>query len=78
MKLKLVCYLKSGAVVSDEVEFTDDATIEDVEDTRVSVKNLVNNAINNEEIGTFTIGFTHVNIQEVSAYSLTIEGGECK
>ena len=78
MKLKLVCYLKSGAVVSDEVEFTDDATIEDVEDTRVSVKNFVNNAIKNEERGTFTIGFTHVNIQELSAYSLTIEGGEYK
>ena len=78
MKLKLICYLKSGAVVSDEVEFAEDATIEDAEEARVSVKNFVNNAIKNEERGTFTIGFTHVNIQEVSAYSLTIEEGECK
>ena len=78
MKLKLVCYLKSGAVVSDDVEFTEDATIEDAEDAMVSVKNFVNNAIKNETRGTFTVGFTHVNIQEVSAYSLTIEGGECK
>ena len=78
MKLKLICYLKSGAVVSDEVEFTDDATIEDAEDARVSIKNFVNNAIKNELSGTFTVGYTHVNLQEVSAYSLTIEGGECK
>ena len=78
MKLKLVCYLKSGAVVSDEVEFTDDATIEDAEDARVSVKNFVNNAIKNDISGTFTVGFTHVNVREVSAYSLTIEGVDCK
>ena len=78
MKLKLICYLKSGAVVSDEVEFTDDATIEDAEDAMVSIKNFVNNAIKNELSGTFTVGYTHVNLQEVSAYSLTIEGGECK
>lgn len=78
MKLKLICYLKSGAVVSDEVEFTDDATIEDVEDARVSLKNFVNDAIKNKLSGTFTVGYTHVNLQEVSAYSLTIEGGECK
>ena len=78
MKLKLICYLKSGAVVYDEVEFTDDATIEDAEDSRVSVKNFVNNAIKNNLSGTFTVGYTHVNLQEVSAYSLTIEGGECK
>ena len=78
MKLKLICYLKSGAVVSDEVEFEEDATIEDAEDARVSVKKFVNNAIKNELSGTFTVGYTHVNLQEVSAYSLTIEGGECK
>ena len=78
MKLKLICYLKSGAVVSDEVEFAEDATIEDAEDARVSVKKFVNNSIKNELSGTFTVGYTHVNIQEVSAYSLTIEGGQCK
>lgn len=78
MKLKLICYLKSGAVVSDEVEFTDDATIEDAEDARVSVKNFVNNAIKNDISGTFTVGFTHVNVREVSAYSLTIEGVDFK
>lgn len=78
MKLKFTCYLKSGAVVSDEAEFTEDATIEDAEDARVSVKNFVNNAIKNNLSGTFTVGCTHVNLQEVSAYSLTIEEGECK
>ena len=78
MKLKIICYLKSGAVVSDEVEFTEDATIEDAEDARVSLKNFVNDAIKNEKSGTFTVGFTHVNVREVSAYSLTIEGGDCK
>ena len=76
MKLNIICYLKSGAVVSDEVEFTGDTTIEDAEDARVSVKNFVNNAIKNNLSGTFTVGFTHFNLQEVSAYSLTIEGGE--
>ena len=50
MKLKLICYLKSGAVVSDEVEFADDATIEDAVDARVSVKNFVNNAIKNHRL----------------------------
>ena len=54
MKLKLICYLKIGAVVSDEVEFTEDATIEDAEDARVSTKNFVNNAIKNNLSGTFT------------------------
>lgn len=78
MKLKLICYLKSGAVVSDEAEFTEYATIEDAEDARVSLKNFVNNAIKNEQSGTFTVGFTHVNLREVSAYSLTIEGCDCK
>ena len=78
MKLKLICYLKSGAVISDEVEFTEDSTIEDAEDARVSLKNFVNNAIKNNLSGTFTVGFTHINLQEVSAYSLTIEGGDCK
>ena len=78
MKLKLICYLKSGAVVSDEVEFAEDATIEDAEDARVSVKNFVNNAIQKKLSGTFTVGHTHINLQEVSAYSLTIEGGEYK
>ena len=78
MKLKLICYLKSGAVVSNEVEFKEDATIEDAEDARVSVKNFVNDAIKNKPSGTFTVGFTHVNIHEISAYSLTIEGGEYK
>ena len=78
MKLKLICYLKTGAVVSDEVEFAEDATIEDAEDERARLENLTNNAIKNDTRGTFTVGFTHINIQEVSAYSLTIEGGECK
>ena len=78
MKLKLICYLKSGAVVSDEVEFAEDATIEDAEDARVSVKNFVNNAIKNERSGTVTVGHTNINIQEIAAYSLKIEGGECK
>lgn len=78
MKMKLVCYLKNGAVVYDEVEFTEDATIEDAENAMVSVKNFVNNAIKSEISGTFTVGFTHINIKEVSAYSLTIEGGEYK
>ena len=78
MKLKLICYLKSGAVVSDEVEFTEGATIEDAEDARVSVKNFVNDAIKNKLSGTFNVGYTNVNLQEISAYSLTIEGGEYK
>ena len=77
MKLKLICYLKSGSVVSDEVEFAEYATIEDAEDARVSVKNFVNNAIKNEQSGTVTVGHTNINIQEIAAYSLTIEGGEC-
>lgn len=76
MKLKLICYLKSGSVVSDEVEFTEDATIEYVNDARVEFKKLINDGIKGKQIGTVSFGYTHINIQEISAYSLTIEGGE--
>lgn len=78
MKLKLICYLKSGSVVSDEVEFTEDATIEYVNDVRVEFKKLINDGIKGKQSGTVSFGYTHINIQEISAYSLTIEGGEYK
>ena len=78
MKLKLICYLKSGAVVSDELEFIESATIEDVNDARVEFKNIINNCIKGDQIGTVSFGYTHINIKEISAYSLTIEGGEYK
>ena len=78
MKLKFICYLKSGAVVSDELEFIESATIEDVNDVRVEFKNLINDGIKAKQSGTASFGFTHINIQEISAYSLTIEGGEYK
>lgn len=73
MKLKFVCYLKSGAVVSDELEFTDDATIDEVNDVRVKVKDFINNAIKEKRSGTVSFGFAHINVQEISAYSLKIE-----
>ena len=78
MKLKLICYLKSGAVVSDELEFIESATIEDVNDARVEFKKLMNDSIKGKQSGTVSFGYTHINIQEISAYSLTIEGGEYK
>lgn len=78
MKLKLICYLKSGAVVSDEVEFIESATIEDVNDARVEFKKLINDGIKDKKSGTVSFGYTNINIQEISAYSLTIEGGEYK
>lgn len=78
MKLKFICYLKSGAVVSDEVEFIESATIEDVNDAGVEFKKLVNDGIKNNQSGTVSFGYTNINIQEISAYSLTIEGGAYK
>ena len=78
MKLKLICYLKSGAVVSDELEFIESATIEDVNDARVEFKKLINDGIKDKQSGAVSFGYTHINIQEISAYSLTIEGGEYK
>ena len=78
MKLKLVCYLKNGTVVSCESKFTEDATIEAAEDAMVSLEKFVNNAIKNERRGTFTVDHTHINLLEIAAYSLTIEGGEFK
>ena len=75
MKLKLICYLKSGAVVSDELEFIESATIEDVNDARVEFKKTINDCIKNKKSGTVSFGYTHINIQEISAYSLTIDGG---
>ena len=78
MKLKLICYLKSGAVVSDELEFIESATIEDVNDARVEFKKLMNDGIKGNQSGTVSFGYTHINIQEISAYSLTIEGVEYK
>ena len=73
MKLKLICYLKSGAVVSDEMEFIESATTEDVNDARVKLKNLINDCIKNKKSGTVSFGYTHINIREISAYSLTIK-----
>ena len=78
MKLKFTCYLKSGAVVSDELQFIESATIEDVNDARVEFKKLMNDGIKGKQSGTVSFGYTHINIQEISAYSLTIEGGEYK
>ena len=78
MKLKLICYLKSGAVVSDELEFIESATIEGVNDARIEFKKTVNDCIKNKKSGTVSFGYTHINIQEISAYSLTIEGVEYK
>ena len=78
MKLKLICYLKSGAVVSDELEFIESATIEDVNDERVEFKKLMNDGIKYKQSGTVSFGYTNINIQEISAYSLTIEGVEYK
>ena len=76
MKLKLICYLKSGAVVSDELEFIESATIEDVNDVRVEFKKIINDGIKGKQSGAVSFGYTHINVQEISAYSLTIEGGE--
>ena len=73
MKLKFICYLKSGAVVSDELEFIESATIEDVNNTRIEFKDFINNGIKDKQSGTITFGYTHINIQEISAYSLKIE-----
>ena len=78
MKLKLICCLKSGSVVSDELEFIESATIEDVEDARFEVKKLINDCIKSKQSGLVSFGNTHINIHEISAYSLTIEGGEYK
>ena len=76
MKLKLICYLKSGSVVYDESEFTECATIKDAKDAIDHLENFVNDAIKNRMSGTFTVGNTHINIQEVSAYTLEIKGDE--
>ena len=73
MKLKFICYLKSGAVVSDEIEFVESATVEDVNNTRIEFKDFINNGIKEKFNGTVTFGYTHINIQEISAYSLKIE-----
>ena len=73
MKLKFICYLKSGAVVSDELEFIESATIEDVNKTRIEFKYFINNCIKDKQSGTITFGYTHINIQEISAYSIKIE-----
>ena len=73
MKLKFICYLKSGAVVSDEIEFVESATVQDANNTRIKCKDFINNGIKEKLNGTFTFGFTHINIQEISAYSLKIE-----
>ena len=73
MKLKFICYLKSGAVVSDELEFIESATIEDVNKTRIEFKDFINNGIKDKQSGTITFGYTHINIQEISAYSIKIE-----
>lgn len=76
MKLNLICYLKSGSVVYDESEFEECATIQDAKDAIAHLKNFLNDAIKNRLSGTFTVGNTYINIQDVSAYTLEIKGDE--
>lgn len=73
MKLKLICYLKSGAVVSGEIEFVESATVEDVNNTRIECEDFINKCMSEKLNGTVTFGYTHINVQEISAYSLKIE-----
>ena len=76
MKLKFACYLKSGSVIYEENKLTEYATIKDAKDAIAPLENFVNDAIKNRLSGTFTVGNTHINIQEVSAYTLEIKGDE--
>ena len=76
MKIKMVCWMKSGVQIEESIEFIDESTIEDVENVREEMNGLIRNGIRRKESGTVNFGFASFNISEIAAYRMTIEEAE--
>ena len=76
MKIKMVCWMKSGVKIEESIDFTDEATIEDAEKAREEMNGLIRNVIRRKESGTVNFGFASFNISEIAAYRMTIEEAE--
>ncbi len=73
MKIKMVCWMKSGVQIEESIEFIDEATIEDAENVREEMNGLIRNGIRRKDSGTVNFGFASFNISEIVAYRMTIE-----
>ena len=58
------------------MKLTEYATIKEAKDAIAPLEKFINDAIKDGRRGTFAVGNTHINIQEVSAYTLEIKGDE--
>ena len=76
MKIKMVCWMKSGVQIEESIEFIDEATIEDAENVREEMNGLIRNGIRRKDSGTVNFGFASFNISEIAAYRMTIEKSE--
>ena len=76
MKIKMVCWMKSGVQIEESIEFIDEATIEDAEKVREEMNGLIRNGIRRKDSGTVNFGFASFNISEIAAYRMTIEDVE--
>ena len=76
MKIKMVCWMKSGVQVEESIEFIDEATIEDAKEVREEMNGLIRNGIRRKDSGTVNFGFAFFNISEIAAYRMTIEDVE--
>ena len=76
MKIKMVCWMKSGVQTEESIELIKEATIEDAEKAREEMNGLIRNAIRRNDSGTINFGFASFNISEIAAYRMTIEDVE--
>lgn len=76
MKIKMVCWMKSGVKIEESIDFIDEVTIEDAENIREKMNGLIRNGIRRNESGTVNFGFASFNISEIAAYRMTIEEAE--
>ena len=76
MIIKMVCWMKSGVKIEESANFIDGVTIEDAENLRGKMNDLIRNAIRRNESGTVNFGFASFNISEIAAYRMTIEESE--
>ena len=76
MIIKMVCWMKSGVKIEESTNFIGEVTIEDAENFREKMNDLIRNAIRRKESGTVNFGFASFNISEIAAYRMTIEDVE--
>lgn len=63
-------YLKSGAIVLHKIEFTNDANENDKKYALDAIENMIDEAIKKKSIGVISLYRTHINVQEIAAYTI--------